>query len=90
MQLQAVEHAMLDIDPDEVWLGGGNHLRDERARDTMSNAHEGLAGICLCVCEGFLEITRVGEHSSSVWCNGMELFLLAVRLEVCHREDWEL
>lgn len=86
MQLQTVEHAVLDVDEDEVRFGGSNELRHECARYAMGYAHKGFARICVCIFERLPEIARIGEHRRAVRCIGVELFLLAVGLEVCHLE----
>jgi hypothetical protein len=39
VQLQPIEHAMLDVYPDEIRLRGSNHFGDEGTRDTVSDAH---------------------------------------------------
>ena len=84
VQRQPVVHAVLNIHPDEIRLSGGNQLGHEGAWDTLRDAHEGLARICLGVFEGLFEVCRLREHSGTVGCFGVELGLLAVRLEVRH------
>jgi hypothetical protein len=84
IQLQPIEHAMLDIYPDEIWLRGSNHLGDEGTRDTMCDAHQRLAGIFLGVFEGLPQVAGLGEGRGAVWGFGVEFWLLAVGGEVCH------
>lgn len=84
VQFQAVEHAVLDVDPDKVGLCGGDELSDKGAGDAVGDAHEGFAGVGLGVFERLAEIAWVGEHGGAIWGFGVESRLLAVGLEVCH------
>jgi hypothetical protein len=84
MEFQAVEHAVLNIDPDEVRLCGSDELGHECAWNAMGYSHEGFAGICLRVCKSFPEVTGMGECGRTVGCIRMEVLLLAVGCKVRH------
>lgn len=87
MQLEPVEHAMLNIYPDEVGLCRCEKLGHECAWDTVSDSEQCLCWICLGVSQGLSEVSRVCEHSSTVGCLSMQMRLLAVGLVFCHRVD---
>lgn len=85
VQLKPIEHAMLNIYPDEVRLRGCEEFCDERARNTVSNTEQCLCWVCLRILQSFLQISRVREHSRTVRCLSMQMRLLAVGLVLGHR-----
>jgi hypothetical protein len=66
VQLQTVEHAVFNINPDEVGLGRGQHLGDKNAGDSMGDTEQRLGRVRHCVLERLTQIARVGEHGSAV------------------------
>lgn len=88
MQLEALEHAMLGVDPGEVSLDAGDQLGHKGAGDAVADVHERLAGVCLGVFEGLAEVAWVGEHGGAVGCWGVEVFLLGVGLIIYHVDGW--
>jgi hypothetical protein len=84
MQRQPVEHAMLNIQPDEIWLCACNQLGYKSAWDAMPNTHKRLAGIVVGIFECLLEVCGLSQGRGSVGCVSVEGWLLAVWSEVCH------
>jgi hypothetical protein len=84
VQFEPVEHAMLNIYPDEVGLCGCEKLSHKCARDTVSDTEQCLCWVCLSVLQSFLQISRICEHSRTVGCLSMQVRLLAVGLEFGH------
>ena len=87
MQFEPVEHAVLNIDPDEIGLCGCEELSDKGTRDAVGNTEERFGWVCIGVLECLTKVARVCEHGSTVGCLRMQMELLAEGLVFCHCED---